>query len=251
MPGGRKQNTAPQPRRGGASAVGPHWGEKWLPEARRGYAAIVLGLVFAVPAQLAVQSGSTDPFARTTEMLLVFIASYLGFYILVTGLAFRLTPAHRYRAWAESSVPGTWVQHWLLGTQPGPGLAQSISAFALFLGVFCFPRSGGDGTLPGWVTGCLVALLVIEAWLTVVMTYSVAYLMQDARKGYSELEFPDSQARRWTDYFYFSAGVSTTFATSDVDVRTSAMRRTVTGHSILAFGFNTVILAAVVSLLMR
>lgn len=52
------------------------------------------------------------------------------------------------------------------------------------------------------------------------------------------------------DYLYFSLGVSTSFATSDVTVRTSSLRRTVAGHGVIAFVFNTVILAVAIGALL-
>lgn len=253
MSGGPQQDASSE-RGGGATAREeqlPHWGEKWLSESRRAYTSIGIGLILALPAQIVVQARGSGLYTHFIELLLLFVASYLGVYILLTALAFRVTPSSSYLPWAERSQKGTWVQHYVMGTHPGPGIAQSVSSFALVMGVFWFPAADLDGILPRWATGSLVALLVVEAWLTVVMTYSVAYLQRDARSGYRELGFPGDGPRRWTDYFYFSAGVSTTFATSDVDVHTTGMRRTVTGHSILAFGFNTVILAAVVSVLLR
>lgn len=225
--------------------------EAWLSEGRRGYAAISLGLLLCLPGQIYVQSRTEAPFARFSEQLLLFIVAYLAFYIAITGLVLWRVPAERYLRWAERSQAGTWVEHYLMGTHPGPGTAQAVSSFALLIGVFWYPSAQADSALPGWATGALVASAVAAAWLTVAMTYSVAYLMQDARSGYRELEFPGDGPRRWTDYFYFSVGISTTFATPDVSVRTPRMRRTVTGHSVLAFGFNTVILAAVVSVLLR
>lgn len=223
----------------------------WFSELRRGYTAIGLGLLLGVPVQLSVQSRAEGDLSSTTELMLLFVGTYLGVYVLITWLTFALTPASRYRAWAERSREGTWVQHYLMGAHPGPGTAQAVSVFALVFGVFWFPRADIDSVLPGWLTGALVAIVVVEAWLTVAMTYSVAYLMRDARSGYQELDFPGDGPRRWIDYFYLSASISTTFATPDVSIRAAGMRRTVTGHSILAFGFNTVILAAVVSLLLR
>lgn len=256
MPGGQHSDTAPAVRGpGGATAIDaserPHPGEKWLPETRRGYTAIGLGMLLCLPVQLFVQSRSDGVYSSTTELMLLFVGCYLGVYILMTWLAFVITPAPRYRAWAERSREGTWVQHYLMGTHPGPGIAQAVSVFALMLGVFWYPRADIDSVLPAWVTGALVAVVVVEAWLTVAVTYTVAYLMRDARSGYQELAFPGDGPRRWTDYFYFSAGLTTSFSAGDVSIRSTGMRRTVTGQSILAFGFNTVILAAVVSVLLR
>lgn len=257
MPGGRHQQgrTAARRHGGGATAIGaadrPHRSERWLHEARRGYTAVILALLVSLSVRLVLEADSAATAPPEIEFLLWFVAGYLILYVAITGLAFRMTPAHRYLPWAERSREGNWARHYLMGTHPGAGTAQAVSIFALILGVFWYPTAQSASVLTGWATAVLVASVVVSSWLAVAMTYSVAYLMADARSGYRDLEFPGDGPRRFTDYFYFSAGISTSFATSDVTVRSARMRRTVTGHSILAFGFNTVILAAVVSVLLR
>lgn len=63
------------------------------------------------------------------------------------------------------------------------------------------------------------------------------------------LAFPGAQPTSITDFLYFATSVSTTFSASDVSVVTLKMRRIVIGHSLLAFAFNAVIVAIVVSAL--
>jgi len=224
----------------------------WLSEGRRSYVAMAVGTVVAVVAGVVLDAHGERLAEHLEVLFLLLLAGYLLTYVLGTALVFALTPADRYLPWAEASRRGSWYDHYVLASHPGPGTAQGVSIIALVLGVFWYPRALAEGVLPGTVAGPLVVVLVVGAWSTVVLSYSVAYLMQDARSGYAELGFPgEAERRSWTDYLYFSAGVSTTFASSDVQVLSPRMRRTLTGHSILAFGFNTVILAAVVSLLLR
>lgn len=224
----------------------------WLAEGRRSYAAMTVGVVAGVCAVLVLRAQGEDLAGNVEVLLLLMLSGYLLTYVIGTFVVFARTPADSYLRWAERSQPGGWYRHYVLGSDPGPGTAQGVSVIALVLGVFWYPRALTEGILPPVVGGLLVSAMVVGAWATVVLTYSLAYLMQDARSGYRELAFPGEATRRsWTDYLYFSAGVSTTFAASDVQVLSPRMRRTVTGHSILAFAFNTVILAAVVSLLLR
>ena len=61
------------------------------------------------------------------------------------------------------------------------------------------------------------------------------------------LDFPGSEEPSFTDYLYMSIAVQTTFGTTDVDVQTRVMRRVVLRHCVLAFGFNTVIVAILIS----
>lgn len=224
----------------------------WLQEGRRSYTSMAVGVIVGIGGALVLVGRGEDLGTQLPAVFLLLLASYLLTYVLLTALVFARTPADRYLKWAKQSRSGSWHDHFIMATHPGPGTAQGVSVIALLLGVFWYPRALSEGLLPSQVAGPLVALLVVGAWSTVVLTYSVAYLMQDARSGHRELSFPgEAERRSWTDYLYFSAGISTTFASTDVSVLTPRMRRTVTGHSILAFGFNTVVLAAVVSLLLR
>lgn len=98
------------------------------------------------------------------------------------------------------------------------------------------------------VAGAAVIIaLLVASWLSVVVTYSVEYMCRDQREPGTQLSFPGgNDDLRWMDYLYFSFGVSTTFGTTDVDVQDTSMRRTVTGQGIIAFIFNTVILAVAI-----
>ena len=51
------------------------------------------------------------------------------------------------------------------------------------------------------------------------------------------------------DFFYLAVQVATTFASADVSVTTTKARRLITANSLISFGFNTVIVALLVSVL--
>lgn len=87
--------------------------------------------------------------------------------------------------------------------------------------------------------------MVVASWANVAVTYAVHYARVDALA--SSLDFPGSEEPSFTDYLYMSLAVQTTFGTTDVDVRTRVMRRVVLRHCVLAFGFNTVIVAILIS----
>jgi uncharacterized membrane protein len=63
----------------------------------------------------------------------------------------------------------------------------------------------------------------------------------------SALEFPGDKAPDLWDFLYFSFVIGMTAQVSDVQVCTTGMRRAVTGHSIVSFFFNTVLIALVVN----
>ena len=61
------------------------------------------------------------------------------------------------------------------------------------------------------------------------------------------LEFPGTEEPDLWDFIYFSFVIGMTAQVSDVQVRTTGMRRAVTGHSVISFFFNTVLIAMAVN----
>jgi len=68
----------------------------------------------------------------------------------------------------------------------------------------------------------------------------------DAGPGRALL-FPGTETPGVWDFLYFSFVIGMTAQVSDVQVCTTGMRKAVTGHSIVSFFFNTVLLALVVN----
>ena len=95
------------------------------------------------------------------------------------------------------------------------------------------------------------ALTVIGSWLLVGVMYCFhyAHIYYTASKHALPLEFPDrhTQPNYW-DFLYFSFTLSVAVQTSDVTVKTRAMRKLVLGHCVLAFFFNLVILGLSVNI---
>ena len=137
----------------------------------------------------------------------------------------------------------------LLGGGEGPGLAVTLAVVAL-AGAALLPRldafaSPGNETL---LAGSLI-VAVVMSWFVVVVSYAVHYARTNAE--HPGLRLPDEGPHGFTDYFYFSLTVATTFGTTDVMVTTTRMRRTVAGQSALTFLFTTIIFVLLVTALSR
>ena len=61
------------------------------------------------------------------------------------------------------------------------------------------------------------------------------------------LLFPGTKAPDLWDFLYFSFVIGMTAQVSDVQIQSSRLRRAVTGHGIVSFFFNTVLIALVVN----
>jgi uncharacterized membrane protein len=176
------------------------------------------------------------------------LMAYLLPYLLLTSVAFSTAPPKRVRTWARRTERGTVLQRYVLGTAPGPGVSLFIAAAALVVAVVWFPGHVGSA-LPPVARGATALVLVVVAWISVVVAFAVAFHADDLVEEGQALEFPGDQEPVWGDYVYFALSVMTTFGTTDVTVLSREMRRTVAANAVIAFVFNTITVASVVSAL--
>ncbi|MDL9946436.1 DUF1345 domain-containing protein [Gordonia sp. ABSL11-1] len=218
----------------------------WLSEPRRALASFALGLV-----AIAVLYGLGDfPAELSVVDAGVFgLLAYLVAYLAITVAAFSRASTDAIHDWARRESRGTVLQRYVLGTAPGPGVSLFIAAAALAVAMIWMPGHGGTTLAESPRIGVAVALIVV-AWLCVVVSYAVTFHADDfIDEGDKGLDFPGDADPVWVDYVYFAVSVMTTFGTTDVTVTSREMRRTVTANAVIAFVFNTVIIAAVVSAL--
>ena len=173
-------------------------------------------------------------------------AAYFVIYQVLTWWALRRADADQLVEWARQTTARS-VQQRRLERWTGSGVrvwALSAAMFALVtvLAVLLVPALRANPVI-------LVAslLVVCTGWSMLVYAYAVAYLRQAADNG--GLAFPDGAEPVWSDYVYLAVQVNATFSSSDVEVTSTPMRRLVTGHTLLAFLFNTVVVALLVSVL--
>jgi len=106
-------------------------------------------------------------------------------------------------------------------------------------------------SVTGWAIGAAIAAIPL-GWATVhasaALHYSRLHYAQDEDGGSREgLKFPCDEEPDVIDFLYFSFVLGMTAQTSDVEVSGRRMRRSVLVHSIVAFFYNTVILALTVN----
>lgn len=133
---------------------------------------------------------------------------------------------------------------WTIGYGPS-SWSVSVSALALVV-VLAMVMRPALREIPLALSLSLV--MVAVSWLNVLVTYATHYARVHVTDG--GLGFPGEPAEGMRDYIYFAASVMTTFASSDVEVRTRQLRWLVMGHGVLAFVFNSVIVAMFLSLLL-
>jgi len=98
----------------------------------------------------------------------------------------------------------------------------------------------------------LAVLTIISSWaFTQVMFavhYAHDYYATEARGKSGGLEFPGEPAPDYADFLYFSCVIGTSAQTADVSICSRAMRRTGLAHCVLAFFFNTTLLALTINI---
>ncbi len=98
----------------------------------------------------------------------------------------------------------------------------------------------------------LAGLTIASCWaFTQVMFalhYAHDYYARVIRGDHGGLEFPGGQAPDYGDFLYFSCVIGTSGQTADVSFTCRQMRRTGLVHCVLAFFFNTTLLALTINI---
>lgn len=93
-------------------------------------------------------------------------------------------------------------------------------------------------------------VMVVACWIDMVVSFALHYATIDD----GGFDFPSrrggEEERTFSDYLYLAVTVQATFGPPDIAVTTSALRRQVSVHTVLAFLFNTVNLAVIVTLML-
>jgi uncharacterized membrane protein len=98
----------------------------------------------------------------------------------------------------------------------------------------------------------LAVLTIVSSWAFTQVMFAVHYAhdyytnVERGRPG--GLDFPGGQAPDYGDFLYFACIIGTSAQTADVNLSTRAMRRTGLVHCVLAFFFNTTLLALTINI---
>ena len=182
-----------------------------------------------------------------TTSVLAFWTFYGVSAIFLTWRAFgRLTAAELERRLRATAPPeGRWRQV-LWATLGGGAVSWALtgSTIAVVAVVYlALNPSLASSPLVSWSAVAAIA----ASWAVTSTAYAVRFARENVARG--GLDFPGGNRPTLTEYVYLAVQVGTTFSGSDVEVTTPAMRRVVTGNSIISFAFNTVIVALFVSVL--
>ena len=104
----------------------------------------------------------------------------------------------------------------------------------------------------------LAGLTIVSAWVFIHFTFAMHYAHEyfdetktqdgETPKLQGGLNFPDTDEPDYWDFLYFSFIIGVASQTADVSISSKVMRRTSLAHSILAFFFNSAILALTINI---
>jgi len=98
----------------------------------------------------------------------------------------------------------------------------------------------------------LAALTLVSSWAFTQVTFALHYAhdfyVSVAQGAPGGLDFPGTHAPDYADFLYFAIVIGTSAQTADVSFSNRSMRRTGTLHCVLAFFFNTTLLALTINI---
>jgi uncharacterized membrane protein len=170
-------------------------------------------------------------------------------YLATTGWMIARDDEQRVRRRASYEDEGNW------GTT-----AILLSAVVASLGATVFALREGKSAYahapiaPPWalvfsVSTLILGWMVVQALFT--LHYAHRYFGDGDADGQEDLgvKFPGAPPRNYTDFAYMAVCIGTSAQVSDFDITANSFRRLVTLHSLLAFFFNTMVLALGINIL--
>jgi len=191
-------------------------------------------LLVAVACGIAVAGVVAVVLDPAYSLLLGWSATGLA-YCLITWISVGRMNASETAAHATREVPGAWSVHLLLIC----AALASLAGIAILILKPPNSRLGAAG----------VSLLVIVASWTTVQTLHVLRYAQEYYRSNGGVDFHNPEPPCYADFAYMAFTVGMSFAISDTDLTSTAMRRIALWHAMLAYLFGTVFLAALVNIL--
>jgi uncharacterized membrane protein len=201
--------------------------------------ALVMVLVYlAIPSDMRV----------ATRALLAWNTGALLFIVLVGWMMARANEAS---IQAQAALEDE--NQWLLSAVGTVAACAALAAIVAELGAV--------KDLTGWNKGAhitLTAITIVSAWTFIHLLYTLHYAHEYYGDVYDEsgkatadrkgLRFPGERDPSYGDFLYFAFVIGCASQTADVETVSPAMRRTALAHGIVAFFFNTVILALTINI---
>ncbi len=166
-----------------------------------------------------------------------------GLYVVLAAIMMIRSSKHHMRHRAQLQDDGQVV---ILGLV----FVATIASLAAIAGELAFVKD-----MHGFVKSvhaALAGVTVLTAWAFIQVMFTLHYAHDyyaavcHGRKA--GLQFPDDEEPDYGDFFYFASVIGTSGQTADVSFVSKPMRRIGSLHCILAYLFNTTVLALLINI---
>ncbi|MDQ6867653.1 MAG: DUF1345 domain-containing protein [Pseudomonadota bacterium] len=185
-----------------------------------------------------------DSFRLATRLLIAWNAGTWLYFIASGIIIARATPQSMRRR-ARMSDDGRFFILVLTSLAAILAIAAILAELAIVKDL--------SGTIKGLHIG-LAAATIVSAWFFIHLTYALHYAHEyfaepgrpAAERG--GLAFPGTEHPDYYDFLYFSYVIGVACQTADVNISSRAMRRVALVHCVLAFFFNSAVLALTINI---
>lgn len=185
----------------------------------------------------------TEIISHTTTRLLIAWNVGAGLYVILAAVMMARSTHHHMRHRAQLQDDGQVI----------------ILALVVIASVASLAAIGGELAVVKDMHGSLKTAHIILAGLTVLSSWAfiqVMFCLHYAHDYYAAachgrpagLQFPEDDQPDYGDFFHFAAVIGTSGQTADVNFSSKKMRRIGTVHCILAYLFNTTVLALLINI---
>jgi uncharacterized membrane protein len=166
-----------------------------------------------------------------------------GLYVLLAAIMMIRSSSHHMRHRAQLQDDGQLVILSLV-------VVSTIASLAAIAGELVVVKD-----MHGFIKGAHIALAgvtVLSSWAFIQMMFALHYAHDyyaascHGRKA--GLQFPDDEPPDYGDFFYFASVIGTSGQTADVSFVSKPLRRIGSIHCILAYLFNTTVLALLINI---
>lgn len=194
---------------------------------------------------LAVYFASAGQFHEATRSLIAWNVGAWAFIAMILIMMAR-SPDESIRAHAADEDEDPWILLLI-------GVVAATAAMAAIVW-----QLGPVKEMTGWRKVdhlLLVAATILSAWTFIHIMFALHYAAEyygdtgatdDATRG--GLEFPGETNPGWSEFLYQAFVIGTACATADVNATSKSMRRTCLVQGVVAFFFNTIILALTINI---
>lgn len=179
--------------------------------------------------------------------LMVFWLFYAVAYVILTLVRFRRLSSSRLHEDLRTVSPGPRQRRWAfwsMGSTLSWTAQLAVLALLMVVAVMLIPETRSVLALR-----VLGVLAVAASWVLLVFSQALAYARASAQEG--GVTFPGTPEPELTDYLSLAIFVSAMIGTGDTRMSGRRVRRLMRNHVVVSFGFNSMVIAALATLLLN